>query len=147
MQLSKGTHTGPEAYILAVALLLPLALMALAVTQLPGASFGVQSTLADAHDSQPLVAGRPAPLNSAPPPTLAPPTATPRPTAVPPTATAVASAAPTPQAGRTYTVQSGDELKQIAASYGVSIWKIIDANHLPNPDSLSVGQVLQIPDN
>jgi LysM repeat protein len=45
----------------------------------------------------------------------------------------------------TYTVQKGDELRHIAAKYGVSIWKIIDANEIPNPDSLRVGQVLRIP--
>jgi LysM repeat protein len=121
--------------------------MALAIAQLSGAGLGLPSTLAYAHDGQPLLAGRPAPLQSTPPPTLAPPTATPRPTAVPPTPTAVASSPPAAQASRTYIVQRGDQLKQIAASYGVSIWKIIDANDIPNPDSLRVGQVLEIPDN
>jgi LysM repeat protein len=47
---------------------------------------------------------------------------------------------------RTYTVQRGDELKQIAAQYGVTIWTIINANDIPNPDSLRVGQVLTIPE-
>ena len=43
-------------------------------------------------------------------------------------------------------VQHGDELKNIAAQYGVSIWKIIASNDIPDPDSLRVGQVLKIPD-
>jgi LysM repeat protein len=37
--------------------------------------------------------------------------------------------------------------KQIAAAYGVSIRKIIDANDIPDPERLRVGQVLQIPDS
>jgi spore germination protein YaaH len=44
-------------------------------------------------------------------------------------------------------VKPGDELKHIAAAYGVSIWRIVDTNDIPNPDSLRVGQVLEIPDN
>jgi LysM repeat protein len=54
---------------------------------------------------------------------------------------------PAPQTGRTYTVQPGDELKEIAATYHVTVWQIIDANSIPNPDSLKVGQVLRIPDS
>jgi len=43
-------------------------------------------------------------------------------------------------------VQPGDELKNIAAGYNLSIWKVIQSNNIPNPDSLRVGQVLKIPD-
>jgi LysM repeat protein len=57
------------------------------------------------------------------------------------------SATPTRRTGRTYTVQPGDELRHIATDYDVSIWKIIDANDIPDPDSLRIGQVLRIPDN
>jgi LysM repeat protein len=46
---------------------------------------------------------------------------------------------------RTYVVQRGDILKQIAARYGVSMASIIAINNIPNPDSLQVGQVLNIP--
>ena len=56
-------------------------------------------------------------------------------------------ATPTPRSAATYTVKPGDELKNIAAAYHVSIWSIIDHNNIPNPDSLRVGQVLQIPPN
>jgi LysM repeat protein len=92
------------------------------------------------------VASRPARSDTGPPPTLAAPTATPNPTAtaVPPSQT-VAEATAAAAAARSYTVQRGDELKHIAAQYGVSIWKIIDANEIPDPDSLKVGQVLSIP--
>lgn len=48
--------------------------------------------------------------------------------------------------GRTRVVQRGDELKGIAAEFGVSIFSIIAANPIPNPDSLTVGQVLVIPE-
>jgi LysM repeat protein len=46
---------------------------------------------------------------------------------------------------RTYVVQPGDILKQIAARYGVSIVSIMAINNIPNADSLRVGQVLRIP--
>ena len=46
---------------------------------------------------------------------------------------------------RTYTVQRGDILKQIAARYGVSMASIMANNTIPNPDSLRIGQVLTIP--
>ncbi len=57
---------------------------------------------------------------------------------------------PTPGArstgGRTHTVVPGEELKQIAAEFGVSTGAIMAVNEIPNPDSLTVGQVLTIPD-
>ena len=129
--------------MLALALLMPLILMGIAVAQLPGVNFGVPSTLVYADAADRLVTNRPAPLNAVPPPTLAVPTPTPKPTAVPPTLAPLSQ--PTPAGARTYTVQRGDELKQIAARYGVSIWKIINSNDIPNPDSLRVGQELTIP--
>jgi len=46
---------------------------------------------------------------------------------------------------RTYVVQRGDILKQIAARYGVSMASILALNTIPNPDSLTIGQVLTIP--
>jgi LysM repeat protein len=46
---------------------------------------------------------------------------------------------------RAYVVQPGDELKQIAAAYGVSMARILATNDVPDPDSLSVGQTLLIP--
>lgn len=144
---SKSSHTGPEGYILAVALFVPLVLGAVALAQLPGIRLGLPSSLVYADTADRLVTSHPARTDSAPPPTLAVPTATPKPTALP--ATQVSAAQPTPSTAlgpQTYTVQHGDELKQIAAHYGVSIWKIIDSNDIPNPDSLRVGQVLTIPD-
>ncbi len=43
------------------------------------------------------------------------------------------------------TVKQGETLKQIAARYQVSVAQIVQANTLPNPDLLSVGQVLNVP--
>lgn len=84
--------------------------------------------------------------DSGPPPTLVPPPPTPRPAA--PAVAAAPAAEPTdvPLPKGSYTVKPGDELKGIAAQSGVSIWKIIQANDIPNPDSLRVGQVLKIPE-
>jgi LysM repeat protein len=62
-----------------------------------------------------------------------------------PTPPAPARPQPIAPAYRTYTVQRGDSLKQIAARYGVSLASIMAINTIPNPDSLRVGQVLQIP--
>jgi LysM repeat protein len=62
--------------------------------------------------------------------------------------TAVApNAAPSPPGRRTYVVQRGDELKAIAAQFGVSIQDILAVNDIPNPDSLRLGQELVIPDS
>jgi LysM repeat protein len=137
MQQPRVTRPGPERYVLAMALLVPLAVMAAALAQLQGLTVTTHSTLA--YTNAPLDTHRPAASSAAPPPTLAPPTITPVP------ATPTPAPAPTVQASHTYTVQRGDELKHIAAQYGVSIWSIIDANDIPNPDSLRVGQVLEIP--
>jgi LysM repeat protein len=144
MLAPKPSSPGPERYVLGLALLVPLGLAAVLLLQLPGVSMGRPATLVYADTAAKVFAPRPAPSNPEPPPTLAIPTATPRPTPtpVPPSPTPE----PSPTAGpRTYVVQRGDELKYIAAEYGVSIWRIISTNDIPDPDSLNVGQVLRIP--
>ncbi|HVN27844.1 MAG TPA: M23 family metallopeptidase [Candidatus Binataceae bacterium] len=45
----------------------------------------------------------------------------------------------------TYTVRRGDTLHRIAQRYGVSVAGLMTANHIANPRSLEVGQVLAIP--
>lgn len=50
-----------------------------------------------------------------------------------------------PAPGRTYTVQPGDTLSQIAAWYGVSAELLCEVNGLWNPNIIFVGQVLIIP--
>jgi LysM repeat protein len=138
-QQPKASRPGPERFILVLALLLPLGVVTVALAQIPGIDLRFPSSVVYADAGGQLLTRRPAPSSGAPPPTLAAPTATP----VPPTPTAVAS--PTPMGPRTYTVKPGDELKNIAADEGVSIWTIISANDIPNPDALRVGQVLKIP--
>jgi LysM repeat protein len=125
-----------------MALLVPLSVVVVALAQLPGTSLASPSAFMQMQTdaSMAVIGKRPASSNPAPPPTLIPPTATPQPTATP--------AAPTPTAmpkRTTYTVRPGDELKHIAAENNVSIWKIIAANDIPNPDSLKIGQELHIP--
>jgi LysM repeat protein len=150
--MQASSNAGPERFVLGMALLVPLMVGALALAQLPGTRLASPASvlLSDANDS--IVFKRPAPSKPAPPPTLVPPTATPRPTATPqPTATPVPPTptpqpTATPERGRSYTVRKGDQLKNIAAQYRISIWKIIDNNDIPNPDSLRIGQVLRIPD-
>jgi predicted extracellular nuclease/LysM repeat protein len=44
-----------------------------------------------------------------------------------------------------YTVQPGDTLAAIAWRFGVTIHQLVDANAIPNPGRLYVGQVLSIP--
>ena len=44
-----------------------------------------------------------------------------------------------------YTVKPGDSLYSIARQYGVPLQTLIDANQLPNPDNLVVGQAIVIP--
>lgn len=53
---------------------------------------------------------------------------------------------PTASSGQqTYTVQPGDTLFLIARRFNTTIQALQQANQLPNPDRLSVGQVLNIP--
>jgi LysM repeat protein len=52
---------------------------------------------------------------------------------------------PVPVSAQSYTVQLGDTLAQIAMLHNVSVQAIVEANDLPNPDVISAGQVLTIP--
>ena len=113
--------------------------------QLPSTSLASSWNLTPADSSVSISSQRPVSSNPAPPPTLVPPTATPKPTATPVPPKTAAVATTTPQKGGIYVVQPGDELKNIAADYHVSIWKIIDANDIADPDSLKIGQELRIP--
>lgn len=45
-----------------------------------------------------------------------------------------------------HTVRAGDTLTRIAERYDVSIRALLNANDLPNPDYLEVGQVLKLPE-
>ncbi|HEV7663724.1 MAG TPA: LysM domain-containing protein [Chloroflexota bacterium] len=124
---------------------MPLAFIVLALGQLPGTTFASPTLVSHQDASLAMIAKRPVVSSAEPPPTLMPPPPTPTPAA---TASQQAQATPTatPKGGQ-YTVQPGDELKHIAAEYNVSIFKIIAANDIPNPDSLKIGQVLKIPEN
>jgi LysM repeat protein len=55
------------------------------------------------------------------------------------------SAAKTPPAVITYTVRRGDTVAAIATRHGTTVQEIARLNHLPRPDSIRVGQQLQIP--
>jgi LysM repeat protein len=146
MLTPEPSNPGPERIILALALCLPLGLIAVLLAQMPGVNLGLPSTVVYADSGDQLVARRPAPSNPDPPPTLAVPTAAPKTTPTPiDSPTPVAS--PKPRTGPQYTVQPADELKQIAATYHMTVWQIIDANGMPNPDSVKVGEVLKIPDS
>jgi LysM repeat protein len=46
-----------------------------------------------------------------------------------------------------YTIQEGDTLSAIAASFGVTVADIVAANGLPNADAIQAGQKLAIPGN
>jgi LysM repeat protein len=54
-------------------------------------------------------------------------------------------ATPTPTEPITYTVQGGDTLSAIAQQHNISIEALTEANDLPDPDVLDIGQVLIIP--
>ena len=53
---------------------------------------------------------------------------------------------PPAPAGFWYTVRAGDTLYSIASRFGVSVWSIVAANHIANPNIIFVGQRLFIPD-
>ena len=46
-----------------------------------------------------------------------------------------------------YTIQQGDTLSAIAASFGVTVADIVAANGLANADAIQAGQKLAIPSN
>jgi LysM repeat protein len=46
---------------------------------------------------------------------------------------------------QTYTIQAGDTLAEIAASFGVPVETLADANDIIDIDEIEVGQVLRIP--
>jgi len=51
----------------------------------------------------------------------------------------------TVEAPKLYEVQSGDQLGNIADSYGVDMTELMALNGITNPDKIQVGQVLKIP--
>ncbi|NKQ34629.1 MAG: LysM peptidoglycan-binding domain-containing protein [Chloroflexi bacterium] len=85
---------------------------------------------------------------SLPVPTLAAQAVLPAASATPvPTPTIPATAVPTPEPApaATYTVQAGNTLFSIAQSYGLTVEELAAANGIADVNSLTVGQVLQIP--
>jgi LysM repeat protein len=52
---------------------------------------------------------------------------------------------PPPACRSTYTVRYGDTLYAIALRYGTTVWAIVTANHIINPNWILVGQTLCIP--
>ncbi|MBI1258832.1 MAG: LysM peptidoglycan-binding domain-containing protein [Chloroflexi bacterium] len=50
-----------------------------------------------------------------------------------------------PPSQTTYVVQRGDWLVRIAQRYGISVWSLLQANPLMNPNLIYPGQVLIIP--
>ncbi|MBK8903814.1 MAG: LysM peptidoglycan-binding domain-containing protein [Anaerolineaceae bacterium] len=54
---------------------------------------------------------------------------------------------PTAVPSRTHTVQAGENLTAIAQQYGVTVQAIVAANKLTNPDRVTVGTTLIIPES
>lgn len=126
--------------LLAVALAIPLSVGILGIPRLYAFDgMSIPSLTA----SRPLAGAQP---NISRPPAVpaSPPTLAPQPTA--PTTSTVAIATPVKRARQTYVVQCADELRRIAAEHGVSISSLLAINEIPDPDSLRIGQVLQLPD-
>ena len=72
----------------------------------------------------------------------------PAPTATPtqiPTATSTPTPTIIPTAEGTYTVQPGETLGEIAAKFGMPYGYLADANNIPDPNLIYIGQVLTIP--
>ncbi len=55
------------------------------------------------------------------------------------------AAAPAVTCAQNYTVKAGDTLTSIAATYGVTLTELANANNLKDPYTIYVGQVLCIP--
>lgn len=61
-------------------------------------------------------------------------------------ASARASEGGSPRASNiSYEVQEGDTLNQLSAQFGVSVWTILMANNMSDPDVLKPGAVLKVP--
>lgn len=71
------------------------------------------------------------------------PTEPPADTVAAPTPTAVPAVIEVPRL--TYTVEPGDLLGDIAATFGVPLGAIISVNEMANPDLINVGQEIVIP--
>ncbi len=93
-------------------------------------------------------------LGTTPSPSVAPseaasptPAPTPAATGTPtPAPTASPTAAPTPAPSQVvYIVKAGDQLARIAATYGVTVAAIQEANNITDPNLIKVGQKLVIP--
>lgn len=54
---------------------------------------------------------------------------------------------PTAVPSRTHTVQAGENLTAIAQQYGVTVQAIVAANEITNPDRVTVGTTLIIPES
>ena len=136
-----------EQIVVGLALVFPIAVAALSLPRL--ADMG--DATARAASARPLsgappISGRLPTTTVAPPPTLEA-AGRARDVAGGPGGAAIAgpaSAAATP-AARTYVVQRGDELRHIAAEHGVSLAALLSMNEVPDPDSLRIGQVLELP--
>jgi LysM repeat protein len=66
-------------------------------------------------------------------------------TTQPPGTTPIPPPPPPPTGNITYVVQPGDTLSKIARQYGTTVQAIVQANNIPNPNLIYVGQVLVIP--
>ena len=121
-------------YLLSLALVLPVVIVGFTWSSVAGTSFAAG---VNGSGDQQLLTKRPMTFVVKAPPTLAPPVR-PTPTPLPPPPT------PAPKTATYVVKHPGDELKHIAAEQGVSIFKLIDANKIDDPDNLRVGQVLKI---
>jgi len=129
------------------------AALVVAATAVAAVGVGVASgrlsgiSLPLAGPAEPSASGSATPAPVVTPAPSASPTPTTQPTdPVPtPSATALATPAPTATPTRTYVVEEGDTVSDIAALFGSSVNAIVAANGLDDPDHLTVGQVLVIP--
>jgi LysM repeat protein len=97
-----------------------------------------------AADGSPSAVASPTPTRSPRPSPTATATPSPTPTPVPetPVPTETPAPAPTP---RSYVVQEGDTLAEIAQQFGTTVEAIQAANGIEDPNTIGVGQVLVIP--
>lgn len=132
---------------LAVGVAFPLLVAAVTLPRLASMGHAGERVAVRPESGAPPVGEHMSRLTVSTPPTLEPaarPSATPA-AATDRTADLAARSDTSPVKAPTYTVQPGDELRQIAAQHGVTIASILALNEVPNPDSLRVGQALRLP--
>jgi LysM repeat protein len=107
-----------------------------ASTAPPATASPIPTVASPRPSASPTPTAMPSPsVTPSPQPDVSPPASTPAPTAEP----------PPPPVVRTYVVQAGDTLAEIAQEFGTTVAALQQTNGIEDPNEIIIGQVLVIP--